>query len=85
MSLKLSTYDGGRKTGCCESCGKPTRARWGKCGDCASKIAAKVAEEFKENMGNNLTEAILATGNEKLIGSVVEGAKLLEVKKDGET
>lgn len=84
MTLKLSTYDGGRKTGCCEACGKPG-VRWGKCGDCASKIAKKVVEEFKENMGNNLSEAILATGNEKLIGSIIEGAKLLGDKKDGET
>lgn len=82
MGLKQSFYDGGKRNRTCEICGAilpySNRVRIAKCDQCAKKIAKQVEDEFRENKGHYLSEAILTTGNEKLIGSIQEGQKLLE-------
>jgi len=83
MTLKQSFYDGGTSSKVCEICNTFIHAKFGKCSNCAKEIANKIADEFNENIGHHMTEAILATGNEKLITGVVEGAKLLEDKNNG--
>lgn len=84
MTLKPSFYDGGKRKKICEVCGTFLHNRVGKCSKCAQDIADKVTKDFYENIGHHMTEAVLATGDEKLISSIVEGAKAIEDKKNEE-
>lgn len=75
MSRRLSPYSGGKESNCCDICGAPIYGRGlvHKCPVCAKKIAKKVTKEFYDNIGHEMTEAIMKTGDEKLIQGMIDG------------
>lgn len=64
----------------CARCGVYifSRVSIAKCPDCAKQIAQAISKDFQENIGHHLTEAILATGNEKMLGQI-ETTKPIEL------
>lgn len=84
MPLKLSRFDGGEEPVGCPRCGQPTYY-YGKCPDCAKEIAEKVAKEFYDNLGHEMTEAIMKTGNEQFIRAIEEGAKAAAIESSSAT
>lgn len=46
-----------------------------KCPACAKKIADQVAQDFQDNIGHHMTEAILASADDKFLKLVSDSTK----------